>query len=165
MYRLVYVKPPKNISPRMSTPFFDSDREIAHVFHVPLRRPHLSLFFWQLIFRQSRCFLKMWPTLDQIFRRKRRKNPEIWPRDWHVRCRARVQNFRVYLSRTAWTLRLLCVKMIKIRYSLRITWFQSSIQFFRQILLNVGHRQVRFYVSHETFYRHALEYLQPVRAK
>ena len=34
--------------------------------------------------------------------------------------------------------------MSKIRYALQITWFQCRIQFFRQILLDLEHRQVSY---------------------
>ena len=80
-------------------------------------------------------------------------------------CGRRVQNFKVYISKTAWTIGVLCVKMSKVRYFLQMTSFWCRIQFFRQILLNVEYRQVRFSIfcaKISIFYRHALEYVQPI---
>ena len=99
-------------------------RNFEHVFYVPLslRRPHLpvGVFFSScVIFRQLvEIFWKMWPTLDQTFSAKTKKEKT---KTGVKACRTRVQNFMVYLSKTAWTFGLVCVRMSKLGYFR--TWF------------------------------------------
>ena len=74
-------------------------------------------------FSSVKIFRKMWTTLTQFFRRKKRRKKPAGQASERA-CRTRVQNFRVYLSqKPEWTFRLLCVKMSQTRYFLQITWF------------------------------------------
>ena len=76
-----------------------------------------------LNFRQLlKNFWKMWPTLGHFFSARKKKEREVRPRDGHVE-HVRVQKFRIYFSKTAWTFGILRVKTSKNRYFLQITWF------------------------------------------
>ena len=66
-------------------------------------------FFFCLIFRRSRFFSKMWPTLDHFFSAKKKK--EAPPRGGQASgwtCRTRLKKYKVCLFKTAWTFGLLC---------------------------------------------------------
>ena len=99
--RMVHVKKPKLIPRRMSRLFFQFiPSNFVHVFCVPLRRPHLLFFFFFLPdFAPVKIFRKMWTTLAKIFSvNKKQKKNGGQTSGWA--CTTRVQNFRVYLSKT-----------------------------------------------------------------
>ena len=103
-YSLVQVKSAKYIPRRMSTPFFESDREILHTSSM-CRCEDLTyccIFLFFPCFFVSYDFLEnvdhLGPTPNTFSEKKKRRS-----------CRTRVRNVRVYLSKTAWTFELLCV--------------------------------------------------------
>ena len=89
-----------------------------------LQRPHLSGVLWGGSEFSSvvKIFLENVAHLGPFFFGEKKKKREVRPRDGHVE-HVRVQKFRVYFSKTAWTFGILCVKMSKNRYFLQITWF------------------------------------------
>ena len=87
------------------------------------------LFFWGDI-----CVLRDSKFSTKKKRKKRKKSSAgVYT--------TRVQNFRVYISKTAWTFGSLWGKRAKIRHRLVITWFQCRFDFGRQIWLNIGPTQ------------------------
>ena len=68
-------------------------------------------------------FRKMWTTLVQLLSAKLKEEEKNAGRASGWACRTRVQNFRVYLSKTAWAFGILCGKISNIRYFLHVTWF------------------------------------------
>ena len=120
--------------------------------------------FFSPDFSSVKIFRKTWTTLAVLI--LARKNNGNQTSGWA--CRTRVQNFRIYLSITAWTFGVLCVKRSKIRYFLQMTWFWGRIQFFRLILLNVEHRQVRSSIlcaKNSSYTCLGVTYVRPDRAK
>ena len=94
----------------------------THIFHVPLRRPHLpgggGGGGFCLNFRQLKI-LKNMDHLRSIFFIVKKKNggqASGWA------CRKNARNFRGS-HKTPWTFGRLCVKMSKVRYFSQIIWW------------------------------------------
>ena len=81
-------------------------RFFAHVFHEPLRRPDLtrSVLFFLHDFSPAKIVLEIWTSSDQIHSAKKIEQPPPsgdQASGWTYK--TRVQTFRVYLSKPAWT--------------------------------------------------------------
>ena len=88
---LVHVKNPKVTPRRISTQFFDSDREVLHTFSMALAKtsPVVVVVVFCLVFRQLRFFGKNVDNLlARIFSAQKKEKynfpPEVRPRDWHI---------------------------------------------------------------------------------
>ena len=145
--------------------FFDSDRQNLHTSSM-CRCKDLTCHFFEgggWFFSQLRFFEKFGSPRANRFRRKKEKKepPEVRPRDGHVGDVCKKSGF---ISKNGVDIWNVVRTMSNIRYFLQIAWFECRIQFFRYILLNVEHKQVRS-STFEKIYRHILEYLQSVREK
>ena len=89
------------------------------------------------------CMYRYVLRTTKYIRRKKLKEPPPGDQVSGWTCRICVQNFRVYLLKTAWTFKLLCGKHVYFTQLLEITWFQCRIEFLRYVLPNIEHRQVR----------------------
>ena len=126
--RLVRVKNPNFIPRPMSTPF-SSIQTVKFCTSSINKRPCKDLarffvfVFFCLIFRQLRFFGKSGPPQPKYFRRKKKIRKKKRGQTSGCACKTRVQNFKVYLSKTSCAFGLRCVEVSKIRYFLQITWF------------------------------------------
>ena len=113
--------------------------KFAHVFYVPLRKPLVVFFSLFACFFVRQVFLENVNHLrPKCFGNKKGQALEGQASGWA--CRIRVQNFRVYLSKPAWT-----------RYvvSFKLLGFSSGSSFFSRfcLMLNIGRSDLRFFAQ------------------
>ena len=83
--------------------FFDSYREMSSI--CPYEEPTRCFFSFSFLnFRQLRFFPKCGPPYFPKYFRRKQNNPPPEDQTSGWACKTRVQNFMVYLSKTAWTL-------------------------------------------------------------
>ena len=112
-----------------------------------------------MIVRQLRWFRKFGPPYVNQIHSAKKKKTDVRPLG---RQRTRVQNFRVYLLKTAWTFGRLCGKSVSFAWS--CLWV-LSFSIGRHIRLSIGPTQSDLRILREPFGRRALEYLQSGRSE